>query len=313
MKSCMAAAQHVPRQRRRQTQLAQRHGDVQVQIGDARGHRPSCGRPARASSGRAASSACRGSLRSSSPTSPRHRAPPSQRRRRGARARSTRTATARIPLVVERPVHRAPPPPVHGDPRAMASAARSDRTSAATRARPRSIAAGSVRDHRRSAMRVQERDADRKALALVRVERGAAARSVGDASARAARARCRARRASPSRATARRAGSPASAVAQCLGAGLQLRSVGGRKLGVDALVRTANGALGVEHLIEGQQIAGVRRVVSTEDALERASGRSAAPRDPRLVSSSWLGRLTFQMLPQIEVAAGHGFPFWEKT
>jgi hypothetical protein len=46
---------------------------------------------------------------------------------------------------------------------------------------------------------------------------------------------------------------------------------------------------------------------------ERAPARAGLPRDRRLVSSSWLVRLTFQMLPQIDVAAGHQFPFWEKT
>jgi hypothetical protein len=45
---------------------------------------------------------------------------------------------------------------------------------------------------------------------------------------------------------------------------------------------------------------------------ERARTR-APPRDPCLVSSSWFEGLTVQMLPQIDVAAGHEFPFWEKT
>jgi hypothetical protein len=68
--------------------------------------------------------------------------------------------------------------------------------------------------------------------------------------------------------------------AQRVGAGLQLGSVGGRELGVDALVRTADGALGVEHLIEGHRI-GVRRVVSAEDALgARVRTPGSAARSP---------------------------------
>ena len=54
--------------------------------------------------------------------------------------------------------------------------------------------------------------------------------------------------------------------AQRVGAGLQLRGVGRGKLGEDALVRAADVALGVEHLVEGLRIA-AQAVVAVEDAV----------------------------------------------
>ena len=100
--------------------------------------------------------------------------------------------------------------------------------------------------------------------------------------------------------------------AQRIGPGLEFRSVRRREFGVDALVRPADIALSIEHLVESHRV-GVRRVVSAEDALRTCLRPRTAARDSCLVSSSWFGRLTSQMLPQIDVVAGHGFPFWEKT
>ena len=58
----------------------------------------------------------------------------------------------------------------------------------------------------------------------------------------------------------------AEGTAERLGAGLEVGSIRRRELGVDALIRTADIALTVEHLIEGVQV-GARAVVAVEDAL----------------------------------------------
>ena len=54
--------------------------------------------------------------------------------------------------------------------------------------------------------------------------------------------------------------------AERVGAGFQLRGIGRGKLGEDALVRSADVALGVEHLVEGLRVA-TEPVVAVEDAV----------------------------------------------
>ncbi len=60
--------------------------------------------------------------------------------------------------------------------------------------------------------------------------------------------------------------------AKRLGAGRQFRGVRGRELAVDALVRAADVALSVEHLVEGLGV-GPGFVVATEDVLEMSGRR----------------------------------------
>ena len=62
---------------------------------------------------------------------------------------------------------------------------------------------------------------------------------------------------------------------QRLGAGLEIRRVRRRELGVDALVRAADIALGIEHLVEGHRI-GRPTCCTRRRCVQRAAARTAA-------------------------------------
>ncbi len=95
--------------------------------------------------------------------------------------------------------------------------------------------------------------------------------------------------------------------AQRFGASLQLRGVRRSELGVNTPIRTADRALGIEHLVE-RHLVGVRRpVVSTENALRARSAKTP------LGLVKLVRKTHCSDAASSRRSAAPVFPFWEKT